>query len=192
MLTELGWSMTCTDVNAEMLAVCAARLPGARCVLADADASFLPFPDRSALLVLCLEVEPVVHSDWFPAEVARVLRSEGELVGVAWNRWSARGLATSTITRLRGRGRHPYYRHSYRTWRRRMEAAGLQMIEERGLCWFPFSRASNSSLVPLAAAIEERTRLWKLPSLSPWVIFTARQALDGSGDPAGAEARKPA
>ncbi len=181
LLNELGWSMTCTDVDAEMLAVCASRLPEARCVLADPDAASLPFPDRCASLVLCIEVQPVVHSEWFPSEVARVLRPEGELTCIVWNRWSARGLATSVITRLRGRGRHPFYGQSYRSWRRRMEATGLQIIDERGLCWFPFSRASNSPLIPLAGAIEARCRLSRLPLLSPWILCTARRVSSPSG-----------
>ena len=34
LLAELGWTMTCTDVNADALAVCHKRVPDARCILA--------------------------------------------------------------------------------------------------------------------------------------------------------------
>jgi SAM-dependent methyltransferase len=176
LLAGLGWSITCTDVDAEVLARCAARLPEARCVVVEPGDRTLPLADASVSLVLCIEVQPVIQSDWFPREVVRVLRPGGELVGVTWNRLSARGMATDLMSRVRGRGGHGYYGQTYRPWRRRMEAAGLQFISERGMCWFPFGRASDSRLVPAAAWIEDRGRLWKLPSLSPWILFTARSA----------------
>jgi SAM-dependent methyltransferase len=180
MLTELGWSITCTDIDGEMVALCGARLPAARCLVADPDATSLPFADRCLALVLCIEVQPVVQSEWFPGEVARVLRPGGELVGVTWNRWSARGLVSDMASRLRGRGPHPFYGQSYRACRRRFETAGLELIEERGLCWFPFSRASNSPLVPVAVAIEEWLQLPRLTSLSPWIVFAAPRSAASS------------
>ncbi len=35
LLAERGWSLTCTDVSAEALAICQRRLPQARCLLVD-------------------------------------------------------------------------------------------------------------------------------------------------------------
>jgi SAM-dependent methyltransferase len=167
--------LTCTDVDENAVGLCAQRLPEARCVLVDPADTALPVGDSSMSLILCVEVMPVVRSHWFAKEAARALAPGGMLVAVVWNRFSARGLLADAASRLRHRQPHPFYRDTYVPWRRQLRDAGFQVRSERGLCWFPFSRASDSPLVPVAVALEKGLGLSFLPTLSPWVIVTARQ-----------------
>ena len=82
LLADLGWQMTCTDVDAETLAVCQERIPESTCIQVDIDSQELPCDTESTELVLCIEVNEVLESDWFIAESNRVLASGGVLVGV--------------------------------------------------------------------------------------------------------------
>lgn len=173
LLLDRGWTTTSLDVDPRAVAATAARNPGADCRLVRPDARELPSDDGSASLLVCIEVEPVVSAEWFPAEAGRVLVRGGRLVTVVWNRASLRGWATDTASRLRGRGPHPFYQHTYRTWRRRLLDSGFRLETERGLCWFPFGRASDSPLVPVGVAIERGLGLGSATSLSPWVVVTA-------------------
>jgi hypothetical protein len=114
-----------------------------------------------------------MDSSWFAPEAARALQEDGLLVGVTLNRTSLRGL----FVRAKGflTGSSPFYNRSYSEWHRRMSAAGFDIQFERGYCWFPFSRASNSAFIPLFVKLEKWLRLHRVPSLSPWVAFVARK-----------------
>jgi hypothetical protein len=101
-------------------------------------------------LVVCIEVLPVAHSDWFSDEAHRVLTPGGRLVTVAWNRSSLRGRLADAFSHIRHRGPHPYCQPPYRAWRRDLLASGFRVDSEQGLCWFPFGRASNSRWSPWA------------------------------------------
>lgn len=175
LLAGLGWDIICTDVDPARVALCAQRLPHARVVQVDPSDRSLPCPDRSMSLVLCIEVVDVAASDWFANEAARVLSPGGKLVAVTWNRRSARGFAAAAIHGLRHGASHRFYRQSYGPWRRQLERAGFDVQHEQGMCWFPFGRGSNSPMVTLAVALESFLRLGRLPSLSPWVLVTARR-----------------
>jgi SAM-dependent methyltransferase len=173
LLLDRGWSVTGLDVDEDALARYAANNPEAACLLVGPDNEKLPAADGSVSLVICIEVVQVTHSDWFLAEVRRVLAPGGRLVTVAWNRWSLRGLASDVASRARNGEPHPFYRFSYRPWRRALWDHGFTLAAEQGLCWFPFGRASDSRLVPAGVAVERALRLGRLPSLSPWVLVTA-------------------
>jgi hypothetical protein len=67
----------------EALEIWRNRAPQPTCVLVENDGHILPCSIQSANLLLCLEVFPVIGSDWFLPEVAGVLSDEGLLVGVA-------------------------------------------------------------------------------------------------------------
>jgi SAM-dependent methyltransferase len=173
MLAERGWKMTCTDVNAKVLATCQSRLPAASCILVEPSSEGIPCETASMGLMLCIEVPPVIKSSWFPRESARVLAEHGLLVGVFFNRWSVRGLlghATAAI-----RHSYDYYELSYGAWRRRLRKSGFAFRYEKGFCWFPFKRASNSRHIPLFVGIERYSRLQEAPELSPWVVFVAQR-----------------
>ena len=173
LLLDRGWSVTALDVDEEALARCAEHNPGATCLFARPGDVTLPAADASVSLLVCIEVMPVTHSDWFLAEARRVLVPGGRLVTVAWNRWSLRGVVTDLATRVRSGHPHPFYRFSYRAWRRSLRDHGFRVAAEQGLSWFPFGRVSDSPLVPVAVATEGAEHLGRLPTLSPWVLVTA-------------------
>jgi hypothetical protein len=173
LLAGMGWTLTCTDIDAEVLTVCQRRVPTANCILVSPAATTLPCATRSMSLLLCLEVFPVMDSDWFAKEASRVLSEDGILVGVTLNRTSLRGLFVWARQCLTGRA--DFYNVSYREWRRRMEAAGFTISFEQGYCWFPLTRSSDSRLAPLFIRLERMLGLGRLTALSPWVVFIARQ-----------------
>jgi hypothetical protein len=172
-LAGLGWAMTCTDINEDTLAKCKLRLPQANCIHVNPSDNFIPCPDQSADLILCIEVPPVIQSDFFIAECSRLLRNEGLIVGVFWNGFSIRGL----IARVKRSfvGGHDFYKLSYAPWKKRVSKCGFDMIHETGLCWFPARRNSNAAFVPYFIALERRLNLHRLPSLSPWIVFIAKK-----------------
>lgn len=173
MLTDLGWKMTCTDVNAGFLEICRRRLPHANVVQVSPTDSTLPCETSSTGLLLCVGVPPAIQSPWFIDEVHRVLKPGGILVGTFWNLVSLRGYALHLHARLTGGS--DYYKFAYAAWRRRLSARGFQVFHEEGYCWFPFRRASNSALVPLAVGIERLFGLGRLASVSPWIAFVAQK-----------------
>jgi hypothetical protein len=73
------------------------------------------------------------------------------------------------------RNRFDYYGTAYYRWKRELRRAGFQMLREEGLCWFPFSRTSNSPLVTLCTTAESRIGLRHLPVFSPWIVFAAQK-----------------
>jgi SAM-dependent methyltransferase len=173
LLTQLGWTMTCTDVMAGHLEICRRRLPAATCVLVSPTDSTLPCETGSIGLLLCVGVPPAIQSPWFIAEAHRVLKKDGILVGTFWNLLSLRGLGQHLYALCTGGSGQ--YRFAYPPWRRKLSAAGFRMLHEEGYCWFPFRRASNSGLVPYAVGFERTLRLGQLAAVSPWVAFTARK-----------------
>jgi SAM-dependent methyltransferase len=173
LLLDLGWSVTSTDVDPHAVRTTAARNPHADCRLVAPEDTRLPVEDGTVSLIVCIEVLPVAHSDWFPAGAYRALVPGGRMVTVAWNNASLRGRATDVASRIRDRKPHPYYQASYRAWRRRVRESGFRIEAEQGLAWLPFTRGSNSRFVPWAVAAERRLGLSSLPQLSPWVLVTA-------------------
>jgi SAM-dependent methyltransferase len=178
MLVRKGWRVTCTDVDPEALRACQERIPTAKCILVNPGDRTIPCADASADLLLCIEVNPVIHSDWFPGEANRVLRPGGVLFGVFLNSNSPRGMFVLLREKLplrkpKGDGA---YALSYGSWKKRMQRLTFDFPFERGFCWFPFSRKSNSPLVPACTAVERALGLQRLPGLSPWVAFIARKS----------------
>jgi SAM-dependent methyltransferase len=174
--SDAGWRMTCLDVEERTLSICQRNVPNANCLLADPGASTIPCPSNSAGLMLCVEVGPVVEADWFHAEASRVLHDGGILVGVVWNRRSWRGAACRLKYRLtKNPDGRKFYNHAYPPWKKKLTAAGFDVLHEEGLCWGPAGRASNSLLVPLYVKLERFLRLNRLVAWSPWVAFIARK-----------------
>ncbi len=176
LLVDRGWSVVSTDVDPIAVGVCRDRVPEADVRLIDSNTTSLPVDDHSSSLVICMEVNAVINSQWFLPEVRRVLVPGGHLVAVVWNRRSLRGGVADGIRRVRGSGGHTHYQRSYSSWRRDLKQNGLDVVHEQGLCWFPFSRSSDSALVDAAAFVERRARMNRLISLSPWVLVAAQRA----------------
>ena len=174
MLTHAGWDMTCTDVNPDSLRICQRRVPSAECVLVTQEQQVLPVQTEAVRLLLCIEVAPVSNSRWFAAEAYRALEPGGVLVAVTWNRHSLRGQFVRLAAYLSGKSEE-FYKISYTTFRQQLTTAGFSMLTEKGYCWFPFGRESNSSWVTRATQWEQSLRLHKLLRVSPWVICTARK-----------------
>ena len=173
LLSDMGWTLTCTDINADALAVCRQRLPTATCIHVSPSATTLPCAAESVSLLLCLEVFEVMESSWFAKEANRVLSADGVLVGVTLNRMSLRGMFVRAKRHLTGRP--ALYKISYAECRRRMESAGFIVAFEQGYCWFPFGRSSNSRLAPFFIGVERRFGLGRFTAFSPWVVFIARK-----------------
>ena len=176
LLTDLGWSMICTDIDEKTLAMCKERLPTASCILVRSDENKLPCESESIGLLLCIEVFPVINSDWFICEAFRVLQNGGLVVAVFLNLLSLRGLFVHTRSLFRG---IRYYKFSYPSWRKRLLSNGYSILYEEGFCWLPFSRASNSSLVPDLVHIEKWLGLRKLTLISPWIVFIIQKSSKG-------------
>lgn len=185
MLSDLGWRMICTDINQRSLEVAKSRIPSAQFILVAPTDKRLPCDDNSVDLVLCVEVFHVVHSRWFLTEVARVLRPGGVLVGVATNSLSLRGLGYRVVT-LFDEERRKFleesntYTRSFRSCKQQLVEEGMKLEYEEGICWFPFGRQSNSSLIPLATKLERTLGLRRLVDVSPWIVFVARKGNQGN------------
>ncbi len=174
LLSDLGWQMTCVDVDRRVLDECQRKVPTARCVLSRPVDETIPCDSGSMALLLCIEVGEVMETDWFLAEAHRVLDHGGVFVGVCWNRRSWRGIACRTkyfLTNDRD-GRY-YYKQSYSGWKRKLVETGFRLMHEEGCCWGPFGRSSNSPLIPPFTRWERLCGLHRLTALSPWVVFIA-------------------
>ena len=173
LLANLGWDMICTDINPHTLAICQTRLPRAQCILVNARDRTLPCESESVGLLLCIEVNEVISSEWFISEASRVLQDGGLLVGTVTNRLSLRGYFRRL---LRGVSDDSSYTVTYPIWRSKLRGQGFKMVYQEGICWFPFARASNSPFVPIFTRIEHCVGLRRLQNLSPIIVFLAQKA----------------
>jgi SAM-dependent methyltransferase len=179
MLADQGWILTCVDVNPEVLALCQQKIPAAKCILSSPTDRSLPCATQSSSLVVCIEVAPVIQSNWFLAEAYRVLVPGGVLVGTFWNFLSWRGILSRMrhlVTRRSGDAE--YYRRCYFLWRPNLAKNGLRLFSEKGFYWGPFGRASNSRLIPSFARLERRLQLSRFPAISPQIAFIAQKGTD--------------
>lgn len=177
LFVDQGWKAICTDVRPKALEVCQRRLEEAECILVKPTDATLPCVTGGASLILCMEVDPVISSEWFIEEASRVLTPGGVLVATLNNRSSLRAVfhkiarPDEAITRKQ----QGFYQVSYRDRKKRLSKCGFRMIHEEGCCWPPFARDSNSWLVSPCVQLERCFGLRRLPSLSPWVVFAAQK-----------------
>ncbi|MBS4058967.1 MAG: methyltransferase domain-containing protein [Bacteroidetes bacterium] len=173
LLADLGWNMVCTDINYEVLKTCKKRIPTANCILVGPNDNKIPYATDTVNLLLCVEVAPVIQSDWFINEAFRVLQNDGLIIGVFWNFLSFRGLFAHIKASFTGS--FDFYKIAYRFWKRNLLNSGFCILYEEGYCWFPFSRASNSVFIPFFTRLEKRLGLGKLTDFSPWIVFIAQK-----------------
>jgi SAM-dependent methyltransferase len=174
MLFDLGWNMTCVDVNPVSLEICRSKIPQAECLLANPEDKTLACASGSLSLLLCIEVAPVIQSNWFVSEAARVLKENGILVGVFWNKASIRGYSVAMKNRLLKKP-EPFYQYSYGPFKKNLVQNGFKILKEEGFCWAPLGRESNSPLVPAFTLAERFLHLHRLPLVSPWIAFIAKK-----------------
>lgn len=174
---DRGWQIIATDVDARVLRICESRIPSARCVLADPNGRRLAAENESVDVALCIEVGPVIHTDWAIPELARVLKRGGRLAGVCWNRSSWRGFLYHNAPSLRSSGSDPLvgFPIRYRNFRRQMIKHGFRFEKELGYAWGPFRRTSNSFLASIWAVFERFSGLQYLSSLAPMIAFVAQR-----------------
>lgn len=176
LLAERGWNLTSSDVSSEALAICQRNVPHAHCHLASKDSRTIPARTNAAGLLLCIEVVPLIESNWFIPEAHRVLVDGGIFVGVYINGRSLRGVAWRVKQRLSGsQETAQFYKASYIDWKNRLTSSGFEMVHEESCCWGPFTRNSNSPLVPVFTKFERAVGLHRVVNWSPWVVFIARK-----------------
>ena len=181
-LVERGWKVTCVDIEESALQICQQRIPGASCILASPNDRTIPSPDRAFKLILCIEVEAVLHSEWFLDEAHRVLVDGGCVISTMTNRSSVRALPHQVLEGLRANSQRfrpgpPSYKTSYRAWRQTLSRKGFTTVGAQGCCWFPFQRNSNSVLVRLVTQFEKALGLRRLTGFSPWIVSAAQKTL---------------
>ncbi|MBL8892101.1 MAG: class I SAM-dependent methyltransferase [Planctomycetaceae bacterium] len=186
LLADLGWRMTCTEIDPVALAVCQQRIPDSRCVLVDLESRDLPCGNNSQDLILAIEVHELVEQSWFVDEVGRVLKDGGIFVGVFQNKHSWRA-ALNLKSMLQGTMRH--YTAGYLPWKRNMMGRGYRFLREEGICWMPFGRRSNSIFVKPATHLEQLLGLRQLTSVSPWIVFAAIKEPARPSDPGASNER---
>lgn len=176
-LANQGWEVICTDVSAKAIALCQKRMPRAQCILVKPTDTNLPCDPSAVNVVLCMEVDPVISSEWFIEEASRVLMPGGVLVATLNNRSSLRAVFHKTFRPAEAftRKQRGFYEVSYRERKRKLSKCGFRVIREVGCCWPPFARDSNSWLVLPCVRLEQHFGLRRLPILSPWVVFAAQK-----------------
>lgn len=182
LLAALGWSTICVDVREEAVELCRSRIPSARCLLVKSDDSSFPVPDSSVDLLLVYEVPHVTTSPWFVSEAIRVLGPDGMLVCTINNPASIRAAAYRACMLVSdSRRRWPVYEGpAFKHFRRDLEGNGFHLLLQEGLGWAPFSRRSESRLIPYFTWLERLTGLRRLVRFSPLVIVVARKMATGS------------
>jgi SAM-dependent methyltransferase len=170
---EAGWHPICLDVDAAALNACEHRVPGADCRQLNPNWTTLPVEAGSAQAILCVEVFAVMGRERLTNEVERVLADGGLFVGVFGNLLSWRGLVAQLP--IKGAKQREYYPRTYGAWRSEMKRRGFRYLHEEGYGWAPFTRTSDSPLIPLSTHLEQQLGLRRCKRLSPWVIFIAQK-----------------
>lgn len=180
LLVEKGWRVICTEVDERAIALSRERVPSATYIRVSPDDTTLPCAAGSVHLIVCFEVFPVIHSDWFFAEAARALAPGGLVAGVTHNRTSFRSVANRFLNSVDRKRKadlenKTLYRFGYREWRHQLAATGFQVVKEEGMCWLPFQRKSNFFLIPHLTRFEDMVGLRKVTEYSPWIAFVAQK-----------------
>ncbi|MDP2675119.1 MAG: methyltransferase domain-containing protein [Dehalococcoidia bacterium] len=184
-LAGLSDGVIATEVNPGLAAAAAGVAPNVDAVRVSGSSCAIPFRDGIADGVVCVEVPDLTHWRWFYRESRRLLRPGGVLIVTLQNRLSWKGVIARLLRwRYRTKPGPAYYRRSLGELVSLGRQAGLDFEDAVGFNWLPFSRTSDSPLVPALAKLEKALRLDRLVRISPWVIVRFRAA-DAPAGPDG-------
>lgn len=167
-----------TEIWKEDLDIYNRQIPSGRAILVKTEDQKLPCDDNTVSLTLCIEVPPVINSNWIMKEVNRVLVDKGVFVGTFFNNLSLRGIYQNWYYVNHHDGEddcYNYYQLSFRKWEKELSGQGFTLRRKTGFCWLPFHRESNNALIPITTTFEHLIGLRRLTSFSPWVIFVIQK-----------------
>jgi len=177
MLATLAESVIATEIDPRLASSLAGAGPNVDPVYVSEMSQRLPARDGSADGVVCVEVPDLAHQEWFHGECRRVLKPGGILIVTLQNRLSWKGLVGRMVGgRYRTKLGTEYYAYSLGKFVSCVRRAGFDFEDAVGYNWLPFSRTSDSPLVPALAKLEKALRLDRLVRISPWVIVRFRAA----------------
>ncbi len=129
-----------------------------------ADARKLPLKDEVFDVVFMIEVlDYIPELDAALLECKRTLKPDASSVLSFGNKSSLKAKLRS----MRGKS----YRHGYREVVQCLSKTGFAVKKKTGYSWLPFGRTSQSSLVPVLAALERALGFRRVVRFSPWVII---------------------
>ena len=130
----------------------------------------LPFKAGTFDVILVIEtIEYITNKQSFLEECHTMLKEDGILIVTILNRLSYKMLHPNR------KKRPEFYWTTYNKFRRSLILGGFAPEKAFGFNWIPANRSSNNSLIPYFAMIEYFLGLKNLPSISPWVIISARK-----------------
>ncbi len=180
-LAQHGYDVTVTDVSIIPLRRLRQKDHSIRAELVDATTPVLPLADASVDAALCIQVPFYVEDgrNWFFREVHRIVRPGGWLIVTSTNRLSYKGWLRRFLLVLGRMEPQSWHRFEYVStpvdMETRLNKAGFTVERQIGYNWAPTLRFSDTALLPVYTTIERLVGLDRIPSLSPWVITSARR-----------------
>lgn len=180
-LAQHGYDVTVTDVSIIPLRRLRQKDHSIRAELVDATTPVLPLADASVDAALCIQVPFYVEDgrNWFFREVHRIVRPGGWLIVTSTNRLSYKGWLRRFLLVLGRMEPQSWHRFEYVStpvdMETRLNKVGFTVERQIGYNWAPTLRFSDTALLPVYTTIERLVGLDRIPSLSPWVITSARR-----------------
>ena len=171
LLHSLGWDVTCVDIDPDALAICRQRLPDAKIVFADPEATTYEIDGDQFDFLFAIQVPPS-QEPWFAREAARLLKPGALAVFDVINAASYRAylsLLRSMVSRD-----ELFYTCRFADVQKDYEAEGFEFLETIGYAWAPFSRDSNSLVIPFVTGLEKCFGLRGFSRYAPWVISSVK------------------
>lgn len=169
-----GSGLNVVGIDRDALALAEVQRRSNKIPLVLADSLRLPFSDNSfdcAIAIQCFEYFADYHG--FLREMSRLLVNGGLLIFDSLNtrsyRWRLKMLFGRTLS-------YPSPNLSCGQILRATAEHGFNIRGLSGYNWVPFTRDSNSPLVPLAALIEKKLRLDRCSSISPKILVAATKS----------------
>ena len=162
-LVGLADAVIATEIDPRLAAAVAGVAPNVDALRVSGSSCAIPLRDGIADGVVCVEVPDLTHWRWFYRESRRLLRPGGVLIVTLQNRLSWKGVVARMLRRrYRTKLGPAYYRRSLRELVSLARQAGFDVEDAVGFNWLPFSRTSDSPLVPALAKLEKALRLDRL------------------------------